>query len=63
MEDKREGMGIFFYSNGSKYEGVWDKDEKNGKGTKYEKDDEKGIEEEWKEGSLSRRRNGICSIF
>ena len=29
----RQGKGIFYYSNGSKYEGDWDKDYKHGHGT------------------------------
>ena len=29
LNDKKEGKGIFYYNNGSKYEGIWNNDERN----------------------------------
>lgn len=32
-DDERDGMGIFFYSDGGRFEGRWESNRRNGQGT------------------------------
>ena len=37
-DDNREGDGVYLYSDGTKYEGQWKNNERNGLGRQYDED-------------------------
>jgi len=51
INSKKEGKGIFYYNNGSRYEGDWKNDIKEGKGIFYYNNGDR-YEGDWKNGII-----------